>query len=102
VTITVEVAHTPPSADPDTVNTEPGVPVDIYVLDNDTGETALYIQSFDDTSVHGGSVMQGENNYLVYTPDQVFTGTDTFTYTVADENELTDTAIVTVNVMDLP
>ncbi|MEL7178143.1 MAG: Ig-like domain-containing protein, partial [Pseudomonadota bacterium] len=39
---------------------------------------------------------------MVYTPNDGFTGTDQFTYTVTDENGATDTATVTVTVEEAP
>ena len=46
-----------------------------------------------------GSVAISPGGSFVYTPDQGFNGTDSFTYTVSD-GELTDTATVTVFVAE--
>ncbi|MDE5117144.1 MAG: Ig-like domain-containing protein, partial [Trichodesmium sp. St2_bin2_1] len=42
--------------------------------------------------------LEGTTNSFIYTPDENFSGSESFTYTVADSEGLTDTANVTINV----
>ncbi|MFD0916458.1 Ig-like domain-containing protein, partial [Pseudahrensia aquimaris] len=102
-TVTVTVVDPTPNdttANNDVATTDSGTPVSIDVLANDTDDQgdAQMIQSFDPTSANGGTVTQGANGELVYTPAAGFTGTDTFTYVVVDDQGATDTATVTVTV----
>ena len=65
---------------------------------SDPENDSLTVTSF--TQGNSGSVTQGANGQLVYTPNAGFTGTDHFTYTISDGNGGTDTAKVTVSVND--
>ncbi|MBP0049733.1 cadherin-like domain-containing protein, partial [Marinobacterium sp. AK62] len=67
-------------------------------LDNDTdpeGHTQT-VANFTDPS--NGTVTQNPDGSLTYTPDEGFSGEDTFTYTVTDSEGAEDTATVTVTV----
>ncbi|MEV7974378.1 tandem-95 repeat protein, partial [Cellulomonas sp. NPDC089187] len=96
-TITVVVLRAPELAD-DTASTTNIAPVTIAVTDNDpfvgTGTLAV---AGDPT--HGTAEVSGTG--IVYTPQAGFTGTDTFTYTVTDSVGQSDTATVTVIVVDV-
>ena len=97
-TITVTDANDPPVAVNDSATTPADTPVTIDVLDNDSdmdGDT-LTVDSV--TQGTNGSVTNNGND-VTYTPDPIFTGTDSFTYTISDGNGGTDTATVTVTVL---
>ena len=107
VTINVTGTNDDPVADADSATTDEDVAVTIDVLDGDT--------DVDDGAVLGltgfaqganGTVTRDDNgtpgdltdDQLVYTPDDDFSGIDTFTYTVEDEHGASDTETVTVTV----
>ncbi|MCP4327244.1 MAG: type I secretion C-terminal target domain-containing protein, partial [Alphaproteobacteria bacterium] len=48
----------------------------------------------------GGSVNVASDGSFTYVPSADFNGTDTFTYTITDDTGLTDSALVTVTVVD--
>jgi len=82
----------------DEVNTPVDTAIDISVLDNDSDASGvtLSISSFDDPATQGGSVVDNGDGTLKYTPPAAFEGIDTFTYTITDPGNDTDTAIVKV------
>ena len=92
-----------PNAFDDFANTFENAAITINVLGNDSDPDgdAIAIDSFAATSTAGGTIVEVDGN-LRYTPSAGFTGTDTFTYTVADPEGLIDTATVTVTVADVP
>jgi Bacterial Ig domain len=94
--VSVTVVPPPPVATDDTASTVSGQPVTIDVRGNDNanGGGALTVQSVGDPGNGTARISDGK---VVYTPDDGFVGTDTFTYTVATEFG-TDTATVTVTV----
>ena len=72
-----------PVAENDSATTEQGAPVTINVLENDAdpdGDTITLLAAGDPTS---GTVEIVDGN-VVYTPDEGFAGTDSFTYTIFD------------------
>ncbi len=104
-TATVTVSE--PAVELDAVNdtaSQTGEPIYIDVLENDHG-TGIFVESF---TQPGSSPTQGEgadvhrseaednSNTLVYAPGGGFSGTDSFTYTIEDENGDRDTATVTI------
>lgn len=86
----------PPTARDDAASTQTGDAVTIDVLGNDrrNGGGALSIDSVADP---GNGTVAIKNGEVVYTPDDGFAGTDTFTY-VARNSVGTATATVTVTV----
>ena len=82
------------SATPDSAVTTAGTPVTIAVLANDTG-TGLVITSFSNPA-NGSLVYNSGDKSFTYTPDDGFSGVDTFSYTVLDQKGATATAEVTV------
>ena len=90
--------QSPPIANNDNATTTVNTPVTIDVTANDqaTDGDAFTIDSF--TQPTNGTVTQVGDD-LVYTPNSGFTGTDTFIYTICD-NDGCDTATVTVTVQD--
>ena len=97
VTITVtEKVVAPPKALDDEARTPAGSPVVIPVLDNDTG-TGLSVAI--STPPDHGSVSVGTDGTVTYTPTAGYSGSDSFIYTITDENALTATAAVAVTVL---
>jgi len=99
VSVIVGPGNEPPIASDDTALTTEGMAVEIAVLDNDSdpdnGPEQLFISEFPDEAENGTIAQEGLN--LVYTPEEGFVGTDTFSYTVSDGLD-TDIATVTVTV----
>ena len=103
VTVTVTSVNDPPTAVNDTAQSRRnGDAIQIDVLSNDsfapdTGET-LSISAVS-TGNNGGTIERINNNTAIrYKPAVDFTGTETFTYTLADGNGDTAQGTVTVNV----
>jgi manganese oxidase len=100
---TVHVTIVAPDAVDDTATTPHGTAATIDVLANDVVGSLLKILSVDLTSTGGGTA-QVVNGKVEFTPAAGFTGSDTFTYTVATAgapSTAADTATVTVNVTDV-
>jgi hypothetical protein len=100
VTVTVE-ANVAPIANPDTDTTDSATPVTLNVLANDVGQPGetLAIATFDATSANGATVScDTVTGDCTYTPDGVFTGADTFTYTATDGTLNSTPATVTITV----
>lgn len=69
------------------------IALDLLANDSDVNRGTLQVESF--TQPAHGEVRE-EAGGLVYLPQADFFGTDSFTYTVVDEDGLTDTATVTL------
>lgn len=72
------------------------------ILNNDKVVNNAIITSFDAVTTQGGSIEDNRNGTFLYQPAQGFSGEDSFTYTLCD-NESTpncSTATVTINVED--
>ena len=82
------------SATDDNATTAAGEEVSIHVLGNDDG--AFAIKDFSDPS--NGTVSRASGGKLIYTPDEGFSGTDSFTYVASDSDGDRDTATVTITV----
>ncbi|MGH2558896.1 MAG: Ig-like domain-containing protein, partial [Thermomicrobiales bacterium] len=95
VTVTPDGAGEGPTAVDDTATTSQDTPVNIDVLANDSGEG---IEATGATVPANGSVAAGPGGTITYTPDAGFTGIDTFTYEITDDDGDTDAATVTVTV----
>ncbi|NET44442.1 Calx-beta domain-containing protein, partial [Okeania sp. SIO2B3] len=97
----------PPIANPDTANiTQGDPPITINVLANDQGES-LEIIGFDNFSQAGNNVtIDGINNQIIYSLAPGFTTTqpftDTFNYTISDNNPNTLDSTSTVRVVVNP
>jgi len=103
VTLTVDPANDPPTANPDTATTPEGTAVTIDVLDNDTdpdGAGDLDPASVTVTSgpTSGGTSVNTTTGEVTYTPNAGFTGSDGFDYEVCDYGGQCDTATVSVTV----
>lgn len=101
VNITSAPVNQNPDAMDDSATTIQGNPVTIFVLNNDSDpdQDSLTISNFTQAS-HGAVYSDGTT--LTYVPDPLFTGTDTFSYTVSDGEGGLDTASVSVTVQPCP
>lgn len=91
-------ANRAPVATADTATTQKGLPVKLDVLANDSdpdGDTLALVAL--GAATHG-KVVAKKNGLVSYKPDQAFTGTDRFTYTIDDGHGHTATGNVTVTV----
>ncbi|MBD2200773.1 MULTISPECIES: Calx-beta domain-containing protein [Calothrix] len=93
-------AGNPPSANNDTATTEQGKPVSIDVLANDRTNTTLNQNTLAiATQPTNGTVTVNSNGTITYTPKANFNGTDSFTYTIKDNNgETSNPAAVSITV----
>ncbi|WP_445727657.1 Ig-like domain-containing protein [Kamptonema formosum] len=98
VTIPVTAPNTPPVATNDSGFTNPGVPVSINVLGNDTDANGDTLTVTDFTQPANGTVSCTPAGVCTYTPNPGFTGTDTYTYTISDGKGGTATATVKITV----
>lgn len=98
VTVLVNDENLAPTANDDVATTEEATPVTIQVLANDTDpeNEPLSIGTFSQGS--NGSVTDNGDGTLTYSPDEGFTGADSFTYEACDPPGLCDEATVTVTV----
>ena len=95
-----------PVAVDDTIAATPfGQAIDAMVLtndhDGDGGIDPITINSFDTTSVNGGTITQN-SGVLRYTPAANFSGSDSFSYTISDGFSVSNAATVAVRVNALP
>ncbi|MBY8978061.1 tandem-95 repeat protein [Rhodobacteraceae bacterium NNCM2] len=105
VEVTVSATNANPVAKDDSFTTTSGGSIILELLANDTdadGDT-LSILSLEDPE--NGTLTDLGDGRVRYTPDDGFTGTERFDYTVTDSKNGSDTATVTVSVQgesDLP
>ncbi len=81
--VTVDVLPENINAEPDIAYTLENTPIDINALDNDSG-TSLEITAIVTNPEHG-SITDSGSDYITYTPNEGFTGTDYFEYQVCDD-----------------
>jgi hypothetical protein len=97
----VTVVVNGPKANDDDIDTDAGNPVTINVLANDTdpggpGKLNPSTVTVVRAAVHGGTQVNADGT-ITYTPQDAFSGTDTFQYTVKDVNGATSNpGLVTV------
>ena len=98
ITVLVIPVNDAPIAADDTVQTPEDTPIHIDVLSNDTDV------DFDDTlsiisvsTASGGTAVE-DGGEVLFTPNENFYGSSSFTYTVEDEGHMTGTATVKVTV----
>ncbi|NQZ12334.1 MAG: tandem-95 repeat protein, partial [Algicola sp.] len=104
VAVTVNSVNDLPVAVDDLATTAEDISVNIVVLTNDSDveDTTLSVTGATATN---GTVTVATNNSLDYTPTANFNGTDTISYSIADSNGGTASAVVVVTVSginDLP
>lgn len=88
----------PPAPVDDAASVEQDTSVTINVLDND-GDTTGWTVTATSTPVNGTVIINNDGT-VTYTPNEGFTGDDSFTYTVANADGSTATATVTVTVTE--
>jgi hypothetical protein len=109
VTVTVEAKNNIPIAVDDTLTLledSDSIQVDVLLLDSDadstgyggSGTDTLAIESFTNAE-HGTVRMFGE--YLFYTPDENYVGSDSFDYTITDLSGAEATASVDLTVVEV-
>jgi hypothetical protein len=96
--------NTAPVAVDDSAETWSGLEVEIEVLDNDDDEDDDGLEITEVTQADNGFVQidSSGTDSVTYTPADDFVGVDTFTYTINDGNGGTDSAAVAVNVSAAP
>ena len=98
-TVTVTVSNDAPIAKPDTAETFSGVAVEIDVLANDSDLNGDELTLITVSTASGGTTSI-DGDRVRYLPDEDFTGTDSFTYTVRDAGGAEATGEVTVTVIE--
>lgn len=86
----------------DAATTEPGVDLIYNVTDNDTFADGTLLSYLTPGQAEHGTVSYRAAGEIVYVPDDGFTGTDSFTYTIEDSLGARSTATVTVKVEGEP
>ncbi|MBO9406206.1 tandem-95 repeat protein [Shimia sp. R9_1] len=99
-TITITGANDDPLAANDTAQTGTGAAVELDVLGNDADIDGDALTVSEVGNASNGTTELTPDGTIRYTPNDGFTGTDSFTYTVSDGNGGTDTATVSVEVGD--
>jgi hypothetical protein len=99
----VEDSNVPPVAEDDSATTEEGMAVVVDVLDNDSdpdgNDDDLTVASVGDPPNGTAEILDDEVR-VRYTPDDGFTGTDSFDYIVSDGSGGTDEGTVIVTVVE--
>ncbi|MDB4374531.1 tandem-95 repeat protein [bacterium] len=98
VTVDVTPVNDAPVASNDNGSTLAGNAVTIDVLTNDSDVDAGDVLSISSVSNPNNGTATINGNQIVYTPNQNYSGSDTFTYLVSDTAGETDTATVNVDV----
>ena len=101
VNITVKAVNDAPKANKDYYTTTQDVIalIDVLVNDTDVDGDTLTISGLLGLPNHGTiSIVDGK---IQYTPNEGYTGTDTFTYRCRDDQGSSDTAVVTVSVLPI-
>ncbi len=102
VLITVNPANDPPKANDDSITIKEDMPAKkIDVLANDTEVDNEPLKVTNVTQGNNGTVSINPDNTLSYVPNDNFYGTDSFTYTISDHQNETDTAVVRVTIEPL-
>ncbi|UCH63379.1 MAG: tandem-95 repeat protein, partial [Fidelibacterota bacterium] len=96
VSISVGAANDPPVAVNDEAATDEDTPVTIDVLANDTDDDGDALSVASVTQGANGSVVINVDGTVTYTPNENFSGSDSFTYTATDGELVSDPAMVTV------
>jgi len=99
-TVNIVIGSTAAGAYEDHYSTLEGRPVTTgSVLDNDVILGNATISSIDTTGTSGSVVNNGDGSFIYYPPAPPFTGADSFTYTLNDDQSGTDTATVKLTVL---
>ena len=91
----------------DSVTTVKDTPVNIEILANDIAIDQDIILNIPNSSNNGtlavnnnGTPGDTSDDFVIYTPDNDFTGVDSFTYSIDDGNGVTDTGFVNITVAE--
>jgi len=99
VMVAVAIVNDPPVAQEDSAITDENMPLTIPVLANDSDPDGDRLTVEAVTQPSNGTVTNNGTD-VTYSPDPDFNGSDSFTYTVSDKNGSTDTARVSVEVLE--
>ncbi|MCB9424250.1 MAG: cadherin-like domain-containing protein [Actinobacteria bacterium] len=102
VTASVAGINRRPTAVADGYTTSEGVPVTGNLLANDTDPDADPLTASLEVNATHGIVALDRDGGFIYTPEQDFSGTDGFTYTVSDGIAVSPATSVTITVASLP
>ncbi|KIN60885.1 Type I secretion target repeat protein [Sulfitobacter noctilucae] len=97
------VVNTPPDAVDDSDETDAGTPITVDLLANDTdAETPTADLTVTEATVPAaeGSLVNNGDGTVTFTPAADFTGVATISYTIADPQGATDSAVHTIAVVD--
>ena len=100
VTVTVNPANDPPYAIDDLVSTEEQTALTFDPTENDLDPDGDEIVVVAVGVPENGTAVINPDGTVTYTPNAGYTGTDTFTYTIRDNDGATDTAIIRVVVLE--
>lgn len=98
LTVSEDNTNNAPMAVNDSASTTVNTAININVLVNDTDIDGNTLSLISVDRAANGSVEKNEDGTVKYTPDDGFSGSDSFTYTIDDGNGGTDTATVTVTI----
>jgi Bacterial Ig domain/FG-GAP-like repeat len=99
-TVTVSAVNDAPLAVPDTLETDEDTPLSIHVLINDTDPDpgdAIFISHIT-PALHGSVELNTQQTLVTYRPNEHYTGTDTFDYTISDGTLTGNTVAVTITI----
>ncbi len=100
VYITVKPDNDPPIAGDDSITIDEDTPSVIPVLENDSDPDAAYGDKIAiyhiSTPAHGTAVV--DDGGILYTPAADYNGTDSFTYTITDQDGKMDTASASITI----
>jgi gliding motility-associated-like protein len=98
ITIDQSCGSNSPQANNDQVSTSVATSVVIYPLSNDSDPEGGLLTMGEHTNPAHGIVTVSGNNFI-YTPNAGFTGTDSFTYTICDPDNLCSQATISITVI---
>lgn len=98
-TVTINITVLLPTANNDNANVNPNGTVSIDVLNNDTNATSICVGSVLGAT-NGNALISG--NQIVYTPNNNYTGSDSFTYKACNADGESNSATVSIVVNNTP
>ncbi len=101
VIVTVNAVNDNPVANADSATTDAGAAVTLNVLANDTDLDLDTLSIASVGAAANGQAVENSDGTITYTPDADFFGSDSFSYTVTDGNGRTDTATLTIEVLEV-
>ncbi len=99
-TVTIEFVNTngAPTAADDNLNTDEDTPITIHVLANDTDPDGDPLSIDTHTWINHGSLTLNADGTFTYTPEENYSGSDEFSYTLTDGTTTGNTATVHITV----